>query len=82
MHEENENTDKNMYKIKAFKSAIKVIQQLDHPIRSIEEAKNVSTSLVLQEPQPPINDNRSEALAMAFPDEYMNNSFRAVKSVC
>ena len=48
MQEENESPERNIYKIKAFKSAINVIQQLDHPLRSIEEAKNVSAPLALQ----------------------------------
>lgn len=48
MQEEHESPEKNMYKIKAFKSAIKVIQQLDHPLRSLEEAKNVSAPHALE----------------------------------
>lgn len=41
MHEEREKPNKNTYKVIAFTSAIKVLKQLDHPLRSIEEAKNV-----------------------------------------
>lgn len=48
MQEEHESPEKNMYKIKAFNSAIKVIQQLDHPLRSLEEAKNVSAPHALE----------------------------------
>jgi DNA polymerase beta len=42
MHEENESPARNAYKVKAFTSAIKVLKQLDHPLRSMEEAKKVS----------------------------------------
>ncbi|KAJ6585344.1 hypothetical protein B0H19DRAFT_1109284 [Mycena capillaripes] len=37
--EEAQRSDKNPYKIRAFTSAIRVIGQLDHPIRSAAEAK-------------------------------------------
>ncbi|KAJ6611427.1 hypothetical protein B0H10DRAFT_2056629 [Mycena sp. CBHHK59/15] len=37
--EEAQSPDKNVYKIRAFTSAIKVIKQLDSPIRSAAEAK-------------------------------------------
>lgn len=69
MQEEHESPEKNMYKIKAFKSAIKVIQQLDHPLRSLEEAKNVSAPLCTGEPQSLIGDNRSGGLVMELLDE-------------
>jgi DNA polymerase beta len=39
--EEAQRPDKNPYKIRAFTSAIQVIGQLDHPIRSAAEAKAV-----------------------------------------
>jgi len=42
MHEENEKPIPNAYKVIAFTSAIKVLKQLDHRLRSLEEAKNVS----------------------------------------
>jgi DNA polymerase/3'-5' exonuclease PolX len=42
MHEENQNLDRNVYKIKAFALAISTLKQLDHPLRSIEEAKKVN----------------------------------------
>lgn len=41
MHEEDESTTRNAYKVRAFTSAIKVINQLDHPLRSVEEARHV-----------------------------------------
>ncbi|KAF7985926.1 hypothetical protein HWV62_43846 [Athelia sp. TMB] len=41
MHEESEKPDRNTYKVIAFKSAIRVFKQLDHPLSSIEEAKNL-----------------------------------------
>lgn len=47
MHEEKERPDRNTYKVIAFTSAIKVLKQLDHPLRSIEEAKNVRLCSIL-----------------------------------
>jgi len=45
MHEEYERPERNIYKVKAFKSAISTLKQLDHPLRSIKEAKEVSTQI-------------------------------------
>jgi hypothetical protein len=44
LREESEKHDRNAYKVRAFASAIKVINKLDHPIRSTTEAKAVSPS--------------------------------------
>lgn len=46
MHEEDESPTRNPYKVRAFMSAIKVLKQLDHPLRSIEEAKNVGNLIL------------------------------------
>jgi hypothetical protein len=42
MDKENKSATRNPYKVRAFASAIKVINQLDNPIRSAAEAKTVS----------------------------------------
>ena len=68
MQEEDESPEKNVYKIKAFKTAIKVIQQLDHPLRSIEEAKNVSVPHAPEGFKSLIGGNRSGVLAVELPD--------------
>ncbi|KII90625.1 hypothetical protein PLICRDRAFT_157876 [Plicaturopsis crispa FD-325 SS-3] len=39
LHEEEQNPYRNMYKVRAFGTAIKTLEQLDHPIRTKEEAK-------------------------------------------
>jgi len=46
MEEEDQSENRNGYKVRAFASAIKVINQLDHPIRSIDEAKTVCLFLM------------------------------------
>jgi hypothetical protein len=39
--EENKSLNRNGYKIRAFDKAIKLISNLDHPIRSVSEAMTV-----------------------------------------
>jgi hypothetical protein len=39
--QEDTSPTRNAFKVRAFQSAIKVINQLDHPLRSVEEAKSV-----------------------------------------
>lgn len=46
MQEEEDKENQNPYKIRAFKSAIKVLKQVDHPLRSIEEARSVRIQLL------------------------------------
>jgi hypothetical protein len=48
MHEENESPSRNVYKVKAFKSAISTLKQLDHPLRSVEEAGQASILFILE----------------------------------
>lgn len=47
MQEENESPRRNQYKVLAFTSAIKVLKELDHPLRSLEEAKKVGSFFLL-----------------------------------
>lgn len=41
MHEEQESPTRNTFKVISFTSAIKVLKRLDHPLRSVEEARSV-----------------------------------------
>jgi DNA polymerase/3'-5' exonuclease PolX len=46
MHEENKSPSPNPYKVNAFTTAIRVLKQLDHKVRSTEEVKKVSLYII------------------------------------